>query len=89
MSKLQQIAERFLPGLWFAGIKRSSERWMIQCTKCNGARSVWEAGGLRWGAASYGKRIAANCSQCGEKVYARLIYIDAVSTDASQGPDCA
>jgi hypothetical protein len=89
MSKVQQLAERLLPAAWFAQLKQSSERWIIECTKCNRKRSVWETGGLRWGAASYGKRIAARCSQCGETVSARLVYVDVMTTDTPKTPDCA
>lgn len=76
MSISQSIAKRVLPAAWFDRIRHSSERWMIQCTKCKSERSVWSAGGIRFGATSAGKRIAARCTTCGEIVAARVYLRD-------------
>lgn len=74
MSAAQRIFERILPATWFARIRESSEHWMIQCTKCKSEKSVWSVGGIRFGAATIGKRVAANCSTCGHVVAARVHY---------------
>lgn len=74
MSIPQKIAQFTLPSSWFERVRESSERWMMQCTKCQSERSVWSVGGIRYGAASAGKRIAARCSTCGELVAARVYY---------------
>lgn len=76
MSTSQQIAKRLLPTRWFDRIRHSSERWMIQCTQFGSGRSVGDAGGIRFGAASAGKPIAARCAACGEIVAARVYYRD-------------
>ena len=86
MSTTQRIARFILPATWFARIRESSERWMIQCTQCNSERSVWSTGGIRFGAASYGKRIAARCSTCGDIVAARLYYNDSASDSCRTQP---
>ena len=74
MSAVQSFARTILPTSWFDQMRASSERWMIQCTKCAKEQSVWEAGGIRWKAKSIGKRIAARCSQCNTLVAARVYY---------------
>ncbi|GAA5504564.1 hypothetical protein Rcae01_00003 [Novipirellula caenicola] len=76
MSTPQKIAQALLPTAWFDAIRVSSERWMIQCPHCQTERSVWSVGGLRWGAISYGKRVAAHCSKCDKVVAAKLRYRD-------------
>ncbi len=74
MSTVQRIAKALLPAGWFNRVRQSSEHWMIQCTRCQSERSVWSAGGIRFGAASVGKRIAARCKKCGGIVAARVYY---------------
>ncbi len=76
MSFSQRIAQFILPSTWFDRIRQSSDRWMIQCPKCHSERSVWSAGGIRFGAMSAGKRIAARCAKCGRVVAARVYYRD-------------
>ena len=74
MSVSQKIVSFILPNAWFDRIRESSEKWMIQCPKCQSERSVWSTGGIRFGAASCGKRIAAQCKNCGlvpAKIYFR------------------
>lgn len=76
MSAAQKIAKFVLPASWFNRIQASSESWMIQCTGCNSEKSVWSDGGLRFGAVSAGKRIAAYCTTCKRIVPARLYFRD-------------
>ncbi len=75
MSISQRIAKRILPTAWFNRIRESSQRWMIQCSKCKSQRSIWSVGGIRFGAASVGKRVATHCSTCGRIVAARVYYL--------------
>lgn len=90
MSTVQQLAEKLLPASWFCRVRNSSEHWMIQCTKCNSERSVWDAGGIRFGASSAGKRIAAKCSRCDAVVAARVYYkADGEGTDPNQSSECS
>ena len=81
MLRAQQIAKSILPASWYALLRKSSERWMIQCTECKSERSYWSIGGIRWGAATVAKRIEAECTTCNKKVWARVYYRDPV-TDA-------
>lgn len=87
MSITQSVAGFILPATWFSRIRESSERWVIQCKKCDEERSVWCCGGIRFGAASKGKRVAAHCSTCGGIVTARL-YHRASSYDGSSSKEC-
>ena len=82
MSALQFVAKMILPRTWFDRIQQSSERWMVQCTKCKSERSIWSIGGIRFGAASAGKRIAAQCTHCGRVVPARVYLRDAAEIPA-------
>ncbi|MEM9365377.1 MAG: hypothetical protein AAGD07_05225 [Planctomycetota bacterium] len=72
MARLQQFAQRWLPDAWFEALRRSSLEWFIQCTVCGNEKSVWATGGVRWGAWTTGKRIAARCSHCDRVVAARV-----------------
>ncbi|WP_230256446.1 hypothetical protein [Rhodopirellula halodulae] len=67
------MAESVLPPSWFVRVRASSQRWMIHCPQCHREQSVWDVGGIRFGAASVGKRIAAHCETCG-MVNAKLVY---------------
>ena len=80
MSLSQKIARLTLPSSWYDRVQESSQRWMIQCTGCKSERSVWAAGGIRYGAASTGKRILARCTTCGNLVSARVYYRDESET---------
>ncbi len=54
-----------LPQKWGRSMRASSEGWRICCRTCGASRTVWQAGGIRWGAASTSKRKLVYCSQCG------------------------
>ena len=79
MSIVQRLAELVLPDSWYLKVRDSSDRWMIQCTRCKTERSVWSVGGIRFGAASVGKRMVAQCSTCEDVVLARVYFRDAES----------
>ena len=53
-------------------VEAESRQWMVQCP-CGFERSVWELGGVRYGAHSRGKKVLRRCTQCGRfrwhKVY--------------------
>jgi rRNA maturation endonuclease Nob1 len=45
---------------------RQSREWMIRCTVCGSERSVFEAGGIRYGA--WGKKpTSGHCRTCGKR----------------------
>jgi len=64
MTGLQKLLCYLLPPRWAQRMREESMQWMLRCPKCNASRSVWEAGDIRWRAASKGKRHFARCPQC-------------------------
>ena len=66
MTLIQKFFMAVLPTRWAEDMRAESERWRIRCCTCGASRSVWETGGIRWKAASAGKRILVQCSRCGE-----------------------
>ena len=64
MTAVQELLVRLLPPQLAVRMRRASESWMIRCCTCGARKSVWEVGGVRWGAASVGKRMLAACSRC-------------------------
>ena len=64
MSNVQRLMLSILPTRLSNAIKAESEGWRITCLTCGNSKSVWEVGGIRWGAASVGKRKLVQCSHC-------------------------
>lgn len=50
-----------------AAIERESRSWVVTCPSCGGQRSYWDLGGIRFGAASSGKKIGSTCPACGTR----------------------
>ncbi len=71
MSFVQRLIQRFAPDR-AAEIERESREWFVVCPECGRSASLWELGGVRYKAASKGKRILARCSGCGKRVMARV-----------------
>ena len=46
--------------------------WIIRCTKCDSWRPATEAGIIRFGAISKGKRTATRCGACGQLCLAAI-----------------
>ena len=65
MTFIQKFFLAILPQKWGESMRSESEQWQIRCCTCGASRSVWDAGGIRWKAASSGKRIMIRCEQCG------------------------
>lgn len=65
LSGMQKFVKFFVPKSLFASMETESRSWMVRCSNCNHERSIWEIGGIRWGAAGNPrvKRICANCGQ--------------------------
>jgi predicted RNA-binding Zn-ribbon protein involved in translation (DUF1610 family) len=71
LSLVQRLITRLAPSR-AAEIERESREWIATCPSCGRSASIWELGGVRYKAASKGKRILARCSQCGKRVWARV-----------------
>ena len=65
-SFVQRLVTRLMPGR-AAEIERESREWDVVCPKCGHKRSVWDVGGIRYKAASKGKRIGSTCPSCGAR----------------------
>jgi ribosomal protein S27E len=53
-----------LPGQLGNDMEAESRNWMATCNECGTAESMWDRGGIRWGAA--GKpRTRLKCPSCG------------------------
>lgn len=56
---------RRLSPRWAEAAEQESKEWVFVCRECGLARSYWEMGGLRYKAASKGKRTSMRCPRCG------------------------
>ncbi|MGI9540400.1 MAG: hypothetical protein ACR2N6_09650 [Miltoncostaeaceae bacterium] len=64
-NRLQRFFLAVLPKRSGEAMRRDSQLWTARCLTCGRTRSVWEAGGIRWGARSVGKRSLVPCDRCG------------------------
>lgn len=64
MRWLQRLVTGVLPKRLADDMRAHSEQWRIRCTTCGYSQSVWESGGIRWRAASRGKRTLVRCPRC-------------------------
>lgn len=71
MSFVQRIFSAILPRSWSRDMEASSRSWMVRCESCNFERSVWDWGGIRWGASGNPRR-RLKCTQCGTTGWHRL-----------------
>ena len=64
---LRKILQTILTDKQFQKIENSSKEWFSVCSKCGYSISVWDSGGIRFGAASKGKRVLGHCPTCNKK----------------------
>lgn len=64
MTSIQKFFVAILPPRWAAAMEAESRSWMARCS-CGFARSIWDMGGIRWGAAGQPRRYLS-CPQCGQ-----------------------
>ena len=65
-SVTQRLVTRLMPRR-AAEIERETREWDVVCPKCGHTRSVGDVGGIRYTAASKGKRIGSTCPSCGAR----------------------
>jgi ribosomal protein S27E len=71
MNAFQRFFKTILPKQWAHDMEMSSRQWMVKCPNCSKETSIWEMGGIRWGASGKsGTRI--KCAQCGKKSWVTL-----------------
>jgi len=66
MTFIQKLVLTYLPQSWSNAIQAESESWLLRCSTCGTARSVWEMGGIRFKASSVGKMVWGRCPQCAQ-----------------------
>jgi hypothetical protein len=55
-----------------AELRAESESWIFTCPGCGNQRSVWELGGVRYGAGAQGKSLLLKCRGCGKRCWMPL-----------------
>jgi hypothetical protein len=63
MTSIQKFFMKVLPRRWAENLRAESEAWISRCCTGRAVKSVGEAGGFRWKAASAGERVMILCSQ--------------------------
>ena len=64
MSSIQKFFMAILPTGWAASMEKESRSWLVRC-QCGNTTSIWDLGGIRWGAAGQPKRYLL-CPKCGQ-----------------------
>ena len=72
MSWLQRIVVWLLPRKWAEAAEAESRAWMMQCVKCGHEQSVWDAGGIRWGARGR-SRTYRRCESCRKYSWQKVV----------------
>ena len=71
----RSLSQRIVLGLMphrAAEIERESREWLVICPHCGDSRSLWDLGGVRYKAASKGKRMGIRCPACGKRSMAKV-----------------
>ena len=88
MNKAQKIALRLF-GSRGEELERESRSWFLICPECGKETSYWDAGGLRLGAASTGKKVRMRCERCQSRGWHDVVHrpegAEDVSPDAPAG----
>src|SRR5687768_11523732 len=62
-SSLQRFVTRFVDAETARAIEAHSRGWRARCPRCGFERSIWDLGGIRYGATGR-TRMLARCPQC-------------------------
>src|SRR5262245_23872556 len=62
VSVIQKLAAALLLRRQAVAMQAEARSWMVRCS-CGFARSIWDLGGIRWGAAGQPRRYLS-CPQC-------------------------
>jgi len=61
---IRRILALILSKSSYKEIEEESKKWYLVCGKCGHSVSVWDAGGIRAGAASKKKKVLGRCPGC-------------------------
>jgi hypothetical protein len=65
LSFTQKLVQMFSSKQGFEAMEKESRIWMVQCTNCKYEKSIWEMGGIRYGATG-DKKTYMRCSNCNQ-----------------------
>jgi ribosomal protein S27E len=71
MSFIQKFMTSIVPRSLAQSIEAQSRAWMAKCGTCGEERSIWDHGGIRWGAAGNPRR-RLRCSRCARVTWQQL-----------------
>ena len=63
-SLTQRVLMRLIPGRAQA-MEQESREWIVTCPSCSFEQSIWDLGGIRYGAWSKSARVGVLCPSCG------------------------
>ncbi len=61
---LRRILQIILSKKQFKKIKKESKEWFLKCPDCDYFKSIWDRGGIRFGANSKKKKEFGHCPKC-------------------------
>lgn len=73
MSLAQRIVKLFTSPERFRAMEQESRQWFFVCSVCQYEKSYWDAGGIRYKAASVGKRRYVTCPRCSQRRWFKVI----------------
>ena len=72
MTWFQRVVLGLMPAAWAKAAEAETRTWVMRCPKCAHDESLWDAGGIRWGAR--GKTWAfRRCAQCRAWAWQKLV----------------
>jgi transposase-like protein len=75
LSFFQVLVQAIFPAQSFEKMREHSMKWRVQCDTCGDGQSVWELGGVRFGATS-GKKTRFKCPSCACSRTATLTFVE-------------
>lgn len=74
MSLVQRLVLFFLSRERAAAIEAEARSWVMRCAACGRASSVWDMGGVRYGAAGKPYRVV-RCPNCDSRMSSTLTKV--------------
>lgn len=70
---LKKILQLVLSKEKFQKVVHESKQWFLVHDKCGYSVSIWDSGGIRFGASSKYNRVLKKCPKCKERVFFTVI----------------
>lgn len=70
MGRIRSFLLGLVPNRLARSMEAESRGWVVRCP-CGAETSVWEMGGIRWGASGNPRR-RVRCGDCGDVFFGRL-----------------